>query len=568
MKRWLSIVLLGLGAANLVQASTVTLSTAKDALLDGDYALGVERYQRLLAEPDTGQHPEALEYLGVAYEKLGQPEMAQSSYRSYLQRFASNEGASRVQQRLDVLVAQETDFPASPRTLDARSQSPWTIYGGVSQDYWLDSFETDGGGDADSRTNLITFINLGADRSGERMDLRTRLDAGYHNELSNSDDSRSEKVNDLLVSNAYVELVDQKTGISGSIGRQTLYGDGVLGRFDGVRATYRWRDNIRFNSTLGLSVDSPRFQGDARRPFAGVSAHIDNLFDWFDLQLFAIKRNNEGTSDREAVGTQISWRQDRWQVVGNLDFDLSYQTLNSAFVYANFAMTERFSLYGRVNQYAQPFLTTSNSLIGQPYSSVDTLADEQGYSDGQLRTLARNRTADAWTATGGFTLNLTQRWYANGNLTYTSSDGSLESGGVAAAPDLEQFYSAIDLIGASIFRSGDTAIVGYRVQSTTTANTNTLRFELRLPFGESLRIGPMLSASFRDAAADGDQQLILEPGLRATYRWGERYRLELEGRGRWSNRQLPDALRDTSLYPYDDERSAEYFLQLGWRVDL
>ncbi|MFK7916017.1 MAG: tol-pal system YbgF family protein [Pseudomonadales bacterium] len=565
MKSWLAILTLALANSAMAQLPTAALQQAKDALLDGEYALGVERYQVLLAQADQGQHAEALEYLGVAYEKLGQTDKAQSSYQAYLQRFSDGPGAPRVQQRLDVLNAQDTDFSSAiPRQ---QVPGPWSVYGGISQDFWLDSFETDGAGEADSRTNLITFVNLGADYRGERVDLGSRLDAGYQNVLSDTDSSRTDSGNDLLISNAYLSVTDQKLGLGGTVGRQTLYSDGVLGRFDGVRATYAWRDNIRFNTTLGLAVDSPRFQGDTRRSFYGVSAHIDDVLDQFDVQLFAIMRTNEGVSDREAIGTQVSWRRERWQVVGNLDMDLSYQTLNSAFVYANFAYSDRLSLYARGNLFAQPFLTTTNSLIGQPYSSVDALAEQQNFSDAQLRTLARNRTAEAWTATGGFTFNLSQRWYANGNVTYSSNDGSISSGDVAAAPKFQQFFSAIDLIGASIFRNGDTTVLGYRLQSTSAADTNTVRFEVRLPFGSKLRIGPMLNASYRDAVS-GDQQIILEPGLRASYRWGGRYRLELEGRGRFSNRQLPDALQDTGLYPFEDERSATYFLQLGWRADL
>lgn len=567
MKRWCLHVVLSLSALTCAQAFADALQDAKDALLDGDYAQGVTRYQQILAAPDRSTHAEALEYLGVAYERLGEPAKAQSSYRAYLAQFGSAPGAGRVQQRLDVLLAATAEIGDTPPIPRRPDQGPWSFRGGVSQDFWMDSFEMDGVEDTDSRSNLITFVNLDARRSGERFDLQSRVDAGYRNELRRSSPSSTSKDSEVLVSNAFVAVADQQLGVGASLGRQSLYGDGVLGRFDGLRATYAWREHIRFNTTLGLAVDSPRYQGDSRRPFAGISAHIDQVLDQFDVQLFAIARTNESQSDREAVGTQIRWRRDRWQVVGNVDFDLSYQTLNSAFLHANYAWSDRLQLYARANSYAQPFLTTTNSVIGQPTTSLDTLEDLNGYTESQIRTLARNRTSEAWTATGGFTYNLSQRWYANGNVTYSDFGGSVASGGIAAAPDTQQFYSSIDLIGSSIFRNSDTTIFGYRLQSTSTADTNTLRFELRLPMGDKLRVGPMLSASYRDAVT-GDQQLIIEPGLRATYRWGERYRLELEGRGRWSNRKLPSGLLGSPLYPDEEEQSEAYFFQLGWRVDL
>ncbi|MGI9326778.1 MAG: tetratricopeptide repeat protein [Pseudomonadales bacterium] len=564
MKHLLSLIVLLVAQGVAANVHEAALDEAKSLLLDAEYQQGVESYQALLAQPDVGQHEQALEYLGVAYERLGQTQAALSSYQAYLARFSDAQGAARVRQRLDVLLASGANESTAERIMRA-PESRWQVFGGISQDLWLDAYEIDGVEDEVSQSNLITFVNLGLDGRGDRYEVRARVDAGYQNALSGTADSQEDEA---LVSGAFVSVADLSRGMGLSVGRQSLYGDGVLGRYDGARASYQWREGVSVHATAGLVVDSPRYVADSRRQFAGLSVHLDDIVGQFDIRPFVIARRNDGFSDREAVGTEVRWRRDRWQLVGNVDYDLSYQTLNSVYVHGNYQLSDRLTLYARGSSYSLPFLTSTNALIGQPYNSLDTLADSSGYSDSQVRTLARSRTAQAWNAAAGLTMILSQRWYITGSTTYIDTESSLDTGAVAARPGMQQFYSSANLIGSSIFREGDTTVLGYNLDSNSSATTNSLRFELRLPFGSHLRLGPLLNLSYRDAAAEGEKQYVIEPGLRMTYRWRQRYRLELQARGRWSNRELPESLQQSPLYPDDEERASSYFFQLGWRVDL
>lgn len=588
---WAGALLLLLTAMMTSVVRANTLEQARNELLDGDYEAGIEIYRSILASGAAAAHPEALEYLGVALEKSGRADQALARYRDCLQRFPASAGAARVRQRFAALEATMAAAAAPmppPRVADqvagvapspaavpvparkTRSESQdWSWFGGLSQDLWFDSYQIDGVDREVERSQVLTFANLGLRGQTDRLDVRARLDAGYLHTLSGYE---GRDLNQLQVNRALVGVTDEPSGLGIEAGRQSLYQDGVLGRFDGVRGSWRFRDQTRFYVTAGTPVDSPRFQGDSRRPFVSFSAAQEGLFDQLDVRAFAVLRQVEGRSDREAVGGEVRWHRDRWQVIANLDYDLSFNALNSALVHGQLTLTDRVRLFARTQSYALPFISTGNALVGQPFGSVDDLAETEGFSDPQLRTLGRDRTSDVWQSTGGFSWTLSQRWYANGSVTYTDTDGSIASGNVAARPRRQEFFSRVNLIGSSVFRDSDTVVLGYQLQSTTSADTNSLRFELRLPFGRpfggALRINPMLNLGFRDAAAEGDQQIFIEPGLRLTFRYARRYRLELMGRGRWSSRDLPTALQASGLYEEDQLRSSAYFLQLGWRVDL
>ncbi len=551
------------------------LSAGRNHLLREDFSAGIKIYQQLLALPDAGQHPEALEYLGLAHQLQeranGPSRQAQAGYEAYLQRFPDNPGASRVQQRLDAMLATS----ASPsRAPEPPASSPrasgignWQLFGSVTQDFWSATYDRDYAPDSLQRSALLTLANIQVDRPGERFDLQARLNAGYQNDFSDTDRPIDDQG---LVANAFVEVTDQRWDWSARVGRQTLYSDGVLGRFDGMRASYQWRPKVRLNLTAGIPVDSPRFTGDTRRQFVAASVDFERLLpaklDNLSVNLFVNRQTIDGIADREAIGAELSLREGNWQASFLLDYDTSYAILNSAVLHLGRQFSERLRVYGRVRAFAAPYLTSRNALIGQPVATIDELLES--YSSEQIRTLARNRTADGVGTSLGFTSAINQRWNLNGDISYLDIDGAVSSGGVVAQPSLEQIYTAMTFVGSSVIREGDTAIVGFRFDSTKVADTSTLVVDLRLPIGPSLRVGPKLALSWRDARPLGDQQLLVEPGLRLQYRWRNRYRLEFDAGYRLTEMQFNDERLASQLYPEDSELSSELHYSLGWRVDF
>ncbi len=537
------------------------LTEARERLLDGNYEDAIQIYTRILAEPHSPQHPAALEYLGVAYEKHGLPKQAKDRYQQYLDRFDDGADALRVTQRLQAL-AETNTHAAVPHTPQAKPRG-LAFMGSISQDYWSSREDIDGISETRSTKSLLTYGDFALRHQGNRYRWLTQVNAGYLHDLSQGSQAREDQT---LVANAFLDVADDVVGWSARLGRQTLYADGILGRFEGIRGSYQWRDTIGFNLTLGSPVDTLRFAADTNRRFVSLSADLDDLLGVVDLSLFTHFQTDDGIADREAVGGSLAFNRGRWRIFGQLDYDTSFAALNSGLLQADFQLNRRVRLYARANALALPFLMSRNALIGQGFTKTAEL--ETIYSEAQIRTLARHRTADALQLASGFSALLNENWYLNADIHYQDIKRSTASGGVAARPASTLIHSAATFTGSSIFRTGDTAIIGVRVNSTDRADTASLLFELRMPWGNALRIGPKLSVAYQEVGANGAQQWWVEPGMRLTYRLKQRYQLTMDVGSRLSEQTFDDDFLTNPALFDEDERSSELYFNIGWRADF
>ena len=118
-------------------------------------------------------------------------------------------------------------------------------------------------------------------------------------------------------------------------------------------------------------------------------------------------------------------------------------------------------MYGRLNVGTAPFLTTHNALIGQSAATIEELL--RTYSEGQIRRIARNRTAQAHDAALGLSWPVFDRYQLNVDLMFSEFDATVASAGVMALPASGslQFVQAT-LVGSSVLKSGYTAIFSLR----------------------------------------------------------------------------------------------------------
>jgi hypothetical protein len=295
-----------------------------------------------------------------------------------------------------------------------------------------------------------------------------------------------------------------------------------------------------------------------------MSADFDDLLGTVDFSFFGHLQRIDGISDREAVGGEARYRDDRWNLIGTFDVDLSYEVLNSALFIANWRATDRITLNGRLNVRSAPFLTTRNALIGQSVETIDDLL--LTFSESQIRGLARDRTAQAQSASIGLSMPLSQRFQFNGDLTYTETDATVSSGGVAMVPATgPQYYYSASVVGSSLFKASDTAIFNFTHTQSLDALITSLSFDLRLPMGSRLRLNPRIGFSVRDGQRVKLDQWIASPMLRVIYRWGERHRFEAELGGEWSNRDLPSP---NPLLVSVSEDSSSHFLNIGYWMEF
>lgn len=90
------------------------MTQARTAMGAGKYQDAIDAYQRIIAHPESVHFASALEFLGVAYERLGLYGQAKSVYDNFLSSFPDSDDSARIQQRIDALPSFEDRPQALP----------------------------------------------------------------------------------------------------------------------------------------------------------------------------------------------------------------------------------------------------------------------------------------------------------------------------------------------------------------------------------------------------------------------------------------------------------------------
>jgi tetratricopeptide (TPR) repeat protein len=524
--------------ANLTESQlTALMADGRAALLDRRNPEAIRTYTRVLELAGHQHRAEAREMLAIAFERSGQPVHAIAEYQAFLAEFSDELGQVRVANRLQSLEATQVASVA-PHAPSARapmaSDGDWQLHGGVSVNYWRNQEQlVHDGNYRVTSSGVLTLANIFVNRQGERFDIVGRFNGAHQYNLVDYDSS-----GDIgWVSNAFVDVLDNNLGVQGRAGRQTRRDDGVIGRFDGLGVRYQWRPDIFFSASAGLPVDSPRFISSGDRHFYAASARAEDLWQGrISANVFTHLQYVDGISDREAVGGEVFYRGENLSVLTLLDFDMSYEVLNSLLVSATWLLDNGWSLSGRMDVGAEPVLTTRNAMNGQAVGSVDEMLET--WTEGQIRTLARDRTADGHTITAGISMPMGERFDFSFDTTVRRLQATVASGGVAARPDTgnEWFFNAT-MAASSLFQGNDLLLTSLRYDVLDTRDSMHLIIDARLPVSRSLRINPRLEVAHHDRS-NTSTQTVIKPSLSLLLRWGN-VLIDLEAGGRWSNRELP-----------------------------
>lgn len=533
--------------------------SARRALMTGENAAAVETFSELAFADGFARREQSLEMLGVAHERSGNVADARNAWDAYLLARPNGPDAQRVQQRIAGLTDAADAVPVRMTNVGAgESGQRWDVRGGVSQYYRDDRYSafTDDTTEV-TQSALLSHVNLRVRREGERFDFISRVNGVYVYDLL---DDNPDTEDQGLLSRAYVGIADKENDWGVRVGRQTLYRSGILGRFDGVTGNFRFKPNVVLNFTTGAPVDSPHSELSDRRQFLSVSADLEEFIGKWDISVFSLIQQVDGISDREAVGGEAQYRGDRWHVMTALDLDLGYGVANSALVAANWQATDKLTFNMRADLHAAPFLMTRNAIIGQ---SVKTVEDMLGiYSESQLRRIARDRTAQATSASVGLSWALFDRFQMNSDVTYTEFDATEASAGIDAFPASDpQLFFSLNFIGSSIFRDGDTSIFEFRHSQTRSSESAGIVLDFRLPMGPRVRINPRIAVTSRRYWQDWSTEWFVEPTLRFLMRVKQQHRFEAEIGGLWSNRDF----RSIGGIPgLADQETSARFINLGY----
>ncbi len=539
---------------------------AEVAMTSGDYRRAIQIYTKLLEFPDEETRREAQELLGLARERNGQLAHAKAEYESYLQLYPEGEGAERVRQRLSGLLTARA--VPKEKLRKAKEKTGWLkeLYGSLSQFYDRNSSSTEITGTTVDistttvdRSTLRSDLDVNARLRNDAWDIHTLFIGGYDKDfLDESDD-------DSRVSALYLDVLDRQRNIDFRVGRQTRSTGGVLGRFDGGFLNYQLFPKMSVNAVGGYPVESSTDNLDTDKHFYGLSFDFGTFANYWDFNTFYIRQEAEGIKDREAVGGELRYFHPNRSVFSLVDYDIYYSELNLFLLTGNVIFPDRTTLNLSVDYRKSPLLTTSNAIIGQNAipgrEGIESVADllDLGLSEDEVKDLANDRTAESKSVTVGVSRPLNDKFQISADFAASKLTGTDASGGVEAVLETgtDYFYST-QLIGSSLIKEGDIAIVGLRYADTANADTISLNLNTRYPISRSWRFNPRFDVSYRDNKDDDGEQIVFRPSLRMEYVWRKRYHLELEGGAEFSDEKLTD----------DTQETDSYFWTIGYRVDF
>lgn len=534
--------------------SAELMQDARGAMMRGEISRAIQIYTKVLQQPASEYQREAQEFLALARERNGQIAHAKAEYERYLALYPDGDDAARVQQRLDALLAASASGPANPsqtRPGGPRNTSPWKIRTFLSQHYRRDVNQVNDQDEIVSQSSLYTDVTLDARRRGERFDFATRLTAGFRYDLL---DEEGASGNDIRLSYAYADLLDNRTRLRGRLGRQTRNTGGVLGRFDGMNLTYSLTDRVRFDVVAGEPVYSTAQSDEQSRVFYGASSNFAPFGENLEMGVFVLQQDIDSLTDRQVVGTELRYFGETRSLWGSIDYDTAFSELGSAFLQGSWRLPGKLTISGVVDRRRAPFLSLGNALLGRTNQDFALLS--QSMTESELRLLALDRSAMTSSATLGVSRPLTPKLQFNISANVAVVDAIPENGDAPAVPETEYGYFSADLVATSMFREGDVGILSMRYATSDSADVYTINLDSRFPFGRSWRLNPRLRVDYREIKSDLSTQWIYTPGLRLQYRIGRRARIDFEAGKRFSSRDMTDSNLDRE----------SYFVNLGYML--
>jgi hypothetical protein len=515
------------------------LEEGRRALSSGDYSRSIQLFTKILQQGGDEIARTAQELLGIARERNGQLAHAKAVYEEYLRQYPDGEGSSRVRQRLAVLTASaapivepEAAGASAARAAAAESGAHrWFANTSLWQYYRRQLAQANDTPELLSQSSLLSNVDLSVRRNGELMDLQSRIAAGYWYDFLGEEGPG----NELDLYYAYVEADGRQGRWRTRLGRQSRGVAGLLGRYDGVIFSYDAAERITLNVVGGYPIYSTRDSFDRTRVFEGLSIDFDDVASGWDLSAFYNQQSTAGILDRRAIGVESRWFDERRGLYTQVDYDLSYSTLNNIYLVGNWRTQGRLTLNATLNRSHSPFLTTSNALIGQPLTSIEELLAFE--TEEQIRQLALDRTATSTTYSAGVSRPLFQKLQLDFDVTSTSYSSTIASGGVDALPASDYKYYSVSLLAQSLLKEGDMGIFTLRFGDTTSYRVSSLSLDMRYPL-RALRINPRLRVDRRTQLLDGSSEWIYTPMLRMQYQWRRHYYFECEAGMYLSDRAL------------------------------
>jgi hypothetical protein len=498
----------------------------RDALKAGENRRAIQVFTKLLSKAPHEYTQDALELLGVARERNGQTAHAKAIYQEYLNTYAGTEGGARVKQRLADLLSGQLKPKARLKVLEeAKEEDAFrsTFYGSFSQYYYYGKSSTDGAETTVDQSLLLNQLSLNWRLRNEDYDIRNFV---Y---TSQSEDFATDAGRKPALETAYSQIKNSRAGFSGRIGRQTGSGGGVLGKFDGLRASYDLRERLGLNAVAGYPVDIGNKRSlQTNKPFWGLGLEFDGDGLMMDILPYYIHQDIDGITDREAVGSEFRYFHELGNYYSLIDYDISYNDLN-IYIFRGQYNWRRDTVFNFNFDYRNsPLLFTSDALIGRTdVSTIDELLEK--YDEDLIRRIAESRVGNASTVSFGISHTLNAQYQINADITHSLQVFMVEDTlSAMLEPEHEsQTYLFAQLIASKWLNERDTTVLGLRLSQTSAYDELSLSASNRLPFYKRWQFDARLRLDLRENES-GEDLSKWRPSVRMLHRASNQWYFEAE----------------------------------------
>lgn len=509
----------------------------RDALAAKNNEAAVEAFNKLLLLPPNDYTEAGQEWVGVARQHAGQFDKAKTEYDLYLNLYPQSEGVPRVMQRLAALAGTK-EADGIVEATEKKRETTFMTFGSVSSHYYfghstIDSTQTFNNA-PETTTLKLTDQNMmitTEDVVGRYVsdDYDGRLVFRGNNTLN----FLSSKSNQNRLTAMYGEVKSRKQDYMLRVGRQSAYGGGVMGRFDGVAGSYGDAQQLRVNGVAGALADYS--QGTAPT-FFGASA------DMGDFSFYGINQSVGSVLDRRAVGTEWRYFQDKTTAFAMVDYDANFKALNAAQIMGTQGLPG-INLNFLLDHRRTPSLSIRNALNGATTSSVDALI--QSTSASSVRQLALDRTATSDMAQVGATMPFMEKFQVGGDVRLSKTTGLPASGRDPATntpvgtPFIEGYQPASasrgteksvtgQIIGSGLYMDGDIWSASTTFSTSSAVNGHSIFLYNHTGFQSGWMMDTSLQL-YRQTDQFGGVTTRTSPMVRGSYRLKDQWTFDVDG---------------------------------------
>ncbi|MRD47001.1 hypothetical protein GHT07_06910 [Caenimonas koreensis DSM 17982] len=558
------------GSSEAEARAQALLAQARQAVERADYAVAVDLLEQLLAQPATASSQDAQELIAVARWREGDPQRARVEFETYLKLYPTGPGALRAREALltlappaPVAAAEAAAAPAVTTTVTGSVATYY--YGGQSksrtqefQDSALGGLPTlvsDASLSGTDQSQILSSVDLNWRRKDADSDLRFVLRDTYSADLLRNDKSKNK------LSAFYVDYRLQSPGLSVRLGRQSPTGGGVMGRFDGVQASWRFAPKWRLNAVAGQPTDKLL---DSRRSFYGASIDADALTSNLGGSLYVIEQRIDGQTDRRAIGNEMRLQMGGLSASSILDYDTILGGLNIASVQGTWQSADNTVVNVLYDRRATPMLMLGNSLFfqnpvlaAQATRLQDLLAVQ---SVSLLRQQVKDTTAYSTQAMVGVTHPLSPNWQIGADIRLTNIGELLPVPDIlpSGQPGTGNIWSVgAQVIATNLYSSRDTHVLVFNQLKAPTYKGTLLQYNNSSTIAQAWQLEPSLRI-YQQTDSTDTRTRRWAPGMRVTYRPTAKLSLESELSLEFSN----------IAGPTRTETSRRTFYYFGFRYDI